>query len=73
LRADLADRDETVFSLSAEVDELRERLRRAEQEAQISARTYTANLANITQVKGATELMLKKRITALESLRIVNQ
>jgi hypothetical protein len=44
-----------------------------EQEVQISARTYTANLANITQVKEATELMLKKRIAALESLRIFNQ
>lgn len=72
LRAQLAERDEAVFQLAAEGEELRERLRRLEQEAQLNARTYAANLANAAQVREATELMLKKRIAALESLRAVH-
>jgi chromosome segregation ATPase len=69
LRSILADREETIFHLTAEGEELRERVRRLEQNLQLSARTYTVNLANANQVREATELMLKKRIAALESLR----
>jgi hypothetical protein len=48
---------------------MKERVRRLEQEAQLSSRTYSVNLNNLKELKEATELMLKKRIAALEAAR----
>lgn len=56
-----------MHRIQGENDEQRERIRRLEQEAQLNSRTYSMNLNNLKEVKDATEMILKKRIAALEA------
>lgn len=51
LRSDIAAKEEQIFNLRGDNDELRERVRKLEQEGQMSARTYAMNLNNLKEVK----------------------